>query len=205
MLFVNPMTALSFFEIARKEGHRAIISLAAASALGKMIRQLGREKGIPVVNVVRRKEQEDLLRTEGAQYVLTSTDPDFSIKAGELVRDLRPGLLLDPIGGKQEPDLFEAMPPRSHRIIYGTLSDEPLQLAPRNLINEDKRVSGFFLADFLHQAGLFRTSLLLIQARKMLAGDHPVHVRECISPESINEAIARYLKEMTAGKIIILP
>jgi NADPH2:quinone reductase len=38
MLLVNPMTAVAFFDIIKKEKHKAIVNAAAAGALGGMIR-----------------------------------------------------------------------------------------------------------------------------------------------------------------------
>jgi NADPH:quinone reductase len=44
MSLVNPLTALAFFDIAKKNNHKAIINNAAASALGRMVEMLGDKK-----------------------------------------------------------------------------------------------------------------------------------------------------------------
>src|SRR5215469_10269267 len=61
-MLVNPLTAWALVAEARNGGHRAIVQTAAASALGRMVIRLGQKFRLPVVNVVRRPEQVELLR-----------------------------------------------------------------------------------------------------------------------------------------------
>ena len=61
--FVNPLTALGMVETMRREGHSALVHTAAASNLGQMLVKLCLADGIPLVNVVRKPEQEELLRS----------------------------------------------------------------------------------------------------------------------------------------------
>src|SRR5215831_5450942 len=61
-MLVNPFSAWALVETARKGGHRAAVQTAAASALGRMVIRLGQRFSLPVINVVRRAEQGELLR-----------------------------------------------------------------------------------------------------------------------------------------------
>src|SRR3546814_5605414 len=72
------MTALGMAETAKLEGHRAILHTAAASNLGQMMQKICSADGIPLINIVRSKEQVDLLRGIGAVHVLNSVDGDRS-------------------------------------------------------------------------------------------------------------------------------
>ena len=75
--FVNPLTALGMVETMRREGHKALVHTAAASNLGQMLNRICIKDGIPLVNIVRKKEQEDILRAIGAKYVCNATSPTF--------------------------------------------------------------------------------------------------------------------------------
>ena len=75
--FVNPLTALGMVETMRMEGHTALVHTAAASNLGQMLVKLCHADGIDLVNVVRRPEQEALLRGIGAKHVVDSSAPSF--------------------------------------------------------------------------------------------------------------------------------
>lgn len=72
MSFVNPLTALAMLEKTKSGSHKAIIHTAAASSLGRMLNRLFNDAEIPIINVVRREEQVELLKKEGAKYVLNS-------------------------------------------------------------------------------------------------------------------------------------
>jgi NADPH:quinone reductase-like Zn-dependent oxidoreductase len=65
--FVNPLTVLGMVETMRDEGHTAIVHTAAASQLGQMLVRLCAAEDIPLVNVVRRQEQAELLRGLAAE------------------------------------------------------------------------------------------------------------------------------------------
>ena len=62
----------------RREGHSALVHTAAASNLGQMLVKLCIADGVPLVNIVRKPEQEELLRSLGAVYVCNSSSPSFS-------------------------------------------------------------------------------------------------------------------------------
>ena len=67
--FVNPMTVLGMVETMRHEGHKAIVHAAAASNLGLMLNRICIKDEIPLVNIVRKQEQVDLLKAQGAKFV----------------------------------------------------------------------------------------------------------------------------------------
>ncbi len=75
--FVNPLTALGMVETMRLEGHSALVHTAAASNLGQMLNQICLKDGIKLVNIVRKQEQADLLKAQGAVYVCNATSPTF--------------------------------------------------------------------------------------------------------------------------------
>ena len=75
--FVNPLTALGIVETMRREGHTAVVHTAAASNLGQMLCRVCLHDGVGLVNIVRKKEQEDALRALGAVHVCNSSSTSF--------------------------------------------------------------------------------------------------------------------------------
>jgi len=75
--FVNPLTALGMTETMRREGHKALVHTAAASNLGQMLNRICIKDGIALVNIVRSKEQADILKKIGAKHIVDSTAPSF--------------------------------------------------------------------------------------------------------------------------------
>jgi NADPH:quinone reductase len=75
--FVNPLTALGMVETMRREGHSALVHTAAASNLGQMLNRICIEDRVGLVNIVRKPEQEQLLRSIGATQVCNAASPTF--------------------------------------------------------------------------------------------------------------------------------
>ena len=61
----------------RLEGHTALVHTAAASNLGQMLQKICLADDVPLVNIVRRDEQEQLLRDIGATHVCNSGSDTF--------------------------------------------------------------------------------------------------------------------------------
>ena len=97
--FVNPMTALAMVETMRREGHHALVHTAAASNLGQMLVRLCRAEQVPLVNVVRRREQAALLRSLGAEYVCDSSEQSFTSDLADAVSATSATLAFDATGG----------------------------------------------------------------------------------------------------------
>ena len=71
--FVNPLTALAFIETMRLENHSAILNTAAASNLGQMLVKICQEDGVPLINVVRKPEQVEVLKTVSYTHLTLPT------------------------------------------------------------------------------------------------------------------------------------
>lgn len=97
--FVNPLTALSMPETMRMEGHTALVHTAAASNLGRMLNRICMADGVPLVNVVRRSEQEAVLRELGARHVVSTADPAFMDKLVDAIAQTGATLAFDAVGG----------------------------------------------------------------------------------------------------------
>lgn len=97
--FVNPLTALAMVETMRREGHKALVQTAAASNLGQMLNRVCLQDGIDLVNIVRKQDQEDLLRGMGARYVCNSNAPSFLKDLTEALAATGATLAFDAIGG----------------------------------------------------------------------------------------------------------
>jgi NADPH:quinone reductase len=97
--FVNPLTALGMVVTMQREGHKALVHTAAASNLGQMLNRLCLADHVPLVNIVRKKEQEDLLKAAGAVYVCRSDSATFMDDLTEAIAITGATLAFDATGG----------------------------------------------------------------------------------------------------------
>jgi NADPH:quinone reductase-like Zn-dependent oxidoreductase len=97
--FVNPLTALGMLETMRREDHSGLVHTAAASNLGQMLVKLCIKDEVPLVNIVRKPDQEELLRSLGAIYVCNSASPSFTTELVEALKATSATLAFDATGG----------------------------------------------------------------------------------------------------------
>ena len=98
-----------------------------------MLVRMSEREHYPVIHVVRRAEQENLLRGLGARHVLDSSKPDFAERLGELSRELGATIAFDAVAGELTATLLSAMPrlqpgQKLERIPYDGASFKPLPL-----------------------------------------------------------------------------
>ncbi|HWS53689.1 MAG TPA: zinc-binding dehydrogenase [Pyrinomonadaceae bacterium] len=204
-MIVNPFTAWALMDIARRAGARGVVQTAAASALGRMVVRLGRSAGVQVVNVVRRDGQVKLLQAEGAQHVLNSAAEDFDERLRELCARARATVAFEAVAGETTGRILRAMPKGGRAVVYGALSQEGCLVDPRSLIFESKRVEGFWLSEWLGRQNAVRRIIVAGKVQKLLAGELKTEVRARLPLERAAEGLRRYQREMTGGKIILVP
>lgn len=142
---VNPYTVLAMVETMKMENHTALINTAAASNLGQMLVKVCKADGIPLINIVRRKQHVDLLKSIGATYVLNSSDENFKTELINAIKETGATLAMECIGGgTMTNELLDAMEKAIQSkddnysvygsttmkqvYIYGALSQQPTTL-----------------------------------------------------------------------------
>ena len=220
--FVNPMTALSMVETMRREGHSALVHTAAASNLGQMLNRICLKDGIELVNIVRRPEQAELLRTQGAQHVILSSDDDFMAKLTDALAQTGATIAFDAIGGGKLPGQIlsgmEAAINRTAKVysrygsevhkqvyLYGNLDRSPTEIA-RN-VGMAWGVGGWLLTPFLQKIGRDDVQRLRLRVMSELTTTFvSPYTREISLAEALAPAnIAAYGKAATGEKYLINP
>ena len=97
--FVNPLTALGMVKTMRAEGHTGIVHTAAASQLGQMLLKICLKDNVPLVNVVRRPEQVQLLREMGAKWVVDTSSKTYEADLTSALIESRATICFDATGG----------------------------------------------------------------------------------------------------------
>ena len=204
MLLVNPLSALAIFEIAQRGKHRAIVSTAAASALGRMILHLGKRHRIPVIHVVRRQEHVEQVRGQGGEHVLNSSDADFVEQLRTLAHKYQATLLLDAISGSMTQQLADAAPFGSTILLYSRLSDQECIIDAATALVKNLHFDGWFLANWFREKNLLQALQLSGQIQSLLGTDlrSPIHKRFPLA--EAQKGLETYVNHMSAGKILLV-
>jgi NADPH2:quinone reductase len=204
-MLVNPLTAWALVDAARRGGHRAAVQTAAASALGRMVVRLGQKFSLPIVNVVRRPEQADLLRSMGAEHVLNSSDAGFDDDLRRVCHQLGASIAFDAVAGETSGRVLRAQPHGSRMLVYGGLSLKAVEIDPGSLVYEGKHVEGFWLSGWLRKKNMLSQLRMARQVQELLSGDLKTEIRVRLPLERAGEGIAQYAADMTAGKVLLVP
>jgi mitochondrial enoyl-[acyl-carrier protein] reductase / trans-2-enoyl-CoA reductase len=152
MLKINPITAWRMLHdfVELKHGDW-LIQNAANSAAGRAVIQISRELGYKSVNVVRRSELVDELRTEGGDVVLVDNE-----KLRDEVKEATGGapirLALNAVGGENALRVANALAPEATMVTYGAMSFQPLRIPNGLLIFKNLRFCGFWVNKWYDQA-----------------------------------------------------
>ena len=203
-LLANPLSAWLLLEMARRGGHRAAVSTAAASMLGRMLLRLAIRFRYPVIHVVRRQEQVDLLRSLGSRHVLNSSDADFDEQLRATCRELGATIAFDAVSGPMTAQLLMAMPRNGHVVVYGGLAYEAIPLAPGAFVVHNGTVSGFWVSQYTRRIGRLRMLSTLYRLQSMLGGDLHTHVRQRLTMDQVPGLFGTIDQGASLGKTLIV-
>jgi NADPH:quinone reductase len=220
--FVNPLTALGMIGTMKIEGHTALVHTAAASNLGQMLNRLCLAEKISLVNIVRRQDQEDLLRRAGAVHVCRTDSASFMQDLTEAVAQTGATLGFDAIGGGplagQILTCIEAAVNRNAKTYsrYGSSTHKQvylygaLDLSP-TVLNRNYGmawgIGGWLLTPYIEKIGPLAFQALKHRVAAELKTTFASHysrqisLLEALQPDNI----AAYLKRSTGQKFLINP
>ena len=220
--FVNPLTALGMVETMRSEGHTALVHTVGASNLGQMLQRICLKDGIGLVNLVRKSQQEALLRSQGAVHVCDTSAPDFTDRLTDALAATGATIAFDAIGGgRLAGQILQCMEAAINRCaksysrygsdvhkqvyIYGGLDRSPIEL-PRN-IGMAWGTGGWLLFPFLRTIGKAREQALRARVAAELTTTFASHYTRSVSLAGAlqADAVADYSRQATGTKYLILP
>jgi len=203
-LIVNPMSAMGLLDLAAQGKHQAAVHTAGASQLGRMMIAMADR---PLINIVRRKAQVELLHSLGAKYVLNSSDGDFVEKLQEMCKRLKATIAFDAVAGSMTGTVLSAMPPKSTVYVYGALSERPCgNIDPVGLLFHEKKVEGFYLATWLRSRNRLKVFGIARRLQKMLVeGRIETRIQRRLSLDEAVDGLKQYVRNMTDGKVLITP
>ena len=220
--FVNPLTALGMVETMRLEGHRALVHTAAASNLGQMLNKICIADGVALVNIVRKPEQEALLRSIGATHVCDSSAPTFMDDLTKALIETSATLAFDAIGGgKQAGQILTCMEAAlnatateysrygstTHKqvYIYGGLDRSPTEFS--RTFGLAWGISGWLLTPFLQRIGPEGAARLRARvAAELKTTFASTYTKEVSLAEALQlSEIAVYAKQATGEKYLVNP
>ena len=223
--FVNPLTALAFIETMKMENHTAIVHTAAASNLGQMLVKICKADSVPLVNIVRKQEQVDILKNIGAEHICNTSDPDFMETLVTALIATGATLGFDATGGGNSGELpgqiLAAMEIAANKTakeysrygsdtykqvyIYGGLDQSPTIL--KRAFGMSWGLGGWLLTPMIGKIGMERFGQMRQRVAKEITTTFAsTYVQEVSFEEMLQpEIIKSYAKQATGKKYLVTP
>lgn len=220
--FVNPLTALAMTETMRMENHTALVHTAAASNLGQMLNKICIADGIDLVNIVRKPEQEEILKGIGAKYIINSSSDSYYEDLTDALAETGATLAFDATGGgKLTNDILSCMEAAAARnmgeynrygsdvykqvYIYGGLDRTPTTLT--RAYGFSWGIGGFLLTPFMAKAGFEKMGEMRARVAAEIKTTFASHYTAEVSlAEALSlQAISVYGQQATGEKYLIKP
>ena len=223
--FVNPLTALSFLETMKMENHTAIIHTAAASNLGQMLVKICKDDAVPLVNIVRKDEQVEILKNLGAKYICNTSDDNFMENLVEALVETGATLGFDATGGGNNGELpgqiLSAMEIAANKTakeysrygsdtykqvyIYGGLDQSPTIL--KRAYGMSWGLGGWLLTPMIGKIGMEKFQEMRMRVAKEIKTTFASSYAQEISFEEMlqPETIINYAKQATGKKYLVNP
>lgn len=204
MLFVNPLTALSFIKKAEKMQADLIVFSAAGSALGQMVTHFAKEIKIPVFGLIRNEKLKEEALSKGFSQVFCTEKTDYIETLKTATKSFKKVLFLDAIGGGSMPyETLNILPDNTRMVIYGRLDQRPSDFSPQNILFKQNTVEGYWLSKEAQKKSLVEVVLDVRKIQKMLSGGFETAIQKTIKMEELTDGLETYINQMSSGKVLL--
>jgi NADPH2:quinone reductase len=176
-------------------GDRVLV-LGASGGVGGPLVNFAASTGATVVGQTGNPDKVDAIRENGASDVLV-TDADGLVAAA---RDLRPTVIVDPLGGAFTGAALEAVAPRGRVVVYGTSAGAEVSFNLQQVYRNSKSLlsyGGLGLTAEERRAGLERTLRIVADGRMTIRIDRVLPL------EQVGEAFDLITDRGLSGKVLL--
>jgi NADPH:quinone reductase-like Zn-dependent oxidoreductase len=204
MIAVNPATAyLLLTDFVKIPQGGWVIQNGANSATARAVIAVAKSLGLKTVNVVRREEVVDEVKSVGGDIVLVD-GPDLAKRVAKETGSAPILLALDVVGGTSALNLMNCLASKGVLVIYSAMSGQPFSGSALSVIFNEVSVRGFWLGHWGKTATDEALATMYDHLVPMVAsGAISAPVVGTYGLEGFSEAIAK--AAAFKGKVIFTP
>jgi mitochondrial enoyl-[acyl-carrier protein] reductase / trans-2-enoyl-CoA reductase len=204
MLTINPVSAWgmlnSFVRLQRGDW---VVQNAANSAVGRCVIQIARSRGWKTLNVVRRSEVIEELKTLGADEVVLE-GRDLREISAELCGPGKPRLGLNAVGGASALNLANALSDFGVLVTYGAMARQPLKIPNGLLIFRNLELRGFWASRWLRALPAGRAAKMWESLASLaVRGKLRVPIHRVFPLSELLSAVQEAASEKRNGKVLL--
>lgn len=162
-LIAMPLSALTLLHDLDLKPGAWLVQNAAGGAVAKVVDRVATERGLHVLNLVRRQSQADALKAAGAAHVVATEGADWKDAARAATQGAPIVAAVDSVAGRAAADLLDLLGSGGVMLSFGAMSGEPMVFDPGLVLFKELTLKGFW--------GSKRIPALAPETRNRLIGD----------------------------------
>jgi NADPH2:quinone reductase len=205
----NPFTAAGFVDTVKKAGVKAVVQNGSSSAFGKIFARLCHREGILTINIVRREEHFPMMKALGADYVFSTSDPNWEKDVAQCAKEHNATIGFECVGGDDTGKFLAALPDKGICYHFGNLAMKRLgEIDTWDMLLRQKKMEGWYLMKWWRSLtpDEFKYWKDYIVNDLAEGGDiFLTKVSKAFSLDDAEAAFEYYLTNMSEGKILFQP
>ncbi len=203
-LLAMPLSALVLFDDLHTEPGMWIAQNAANGAVGRILMRVAQARDVNVINLVRRDEAAEELRSYGAEHVVVTDRNGWQERVRELTDGKGVARLVDSVAGPHTLDLQRLLAHHGELIVFGGLSGAAIKLDPSLMISSEATVRGFWMTSWMSRATHDERGAAMRRVFELaLAGELPLPVGAIYELAQVREAMRAAETPGRPGKILL--
>ena len=205
-LVAMPFSAVSLLEHLDLAEGEVLVQNAATGAVGRLVAQFARLRGLRVISLVRRSSGVEELAAQGIGDTVATDRPDWEDRARELIGDAHVAAGLDSVGGEAAGQVMRLLGDGGRLVVFGAMGGSTMALPSGPIIFRDLRVEGFWGARVSQELSAeVRRRLIGEILSGLLSGEVTLPVAGVFDLEQVTDAISATLTDGRVGKVLLRP
>lgn len=201
-----PFSAVSLLDFTGLGEGDWLIQNASNGAVGRLVVQFARARGLNVVSLVRREAGEQELADAGIDRVVSTDRDDWRDRVEAITGGAPITVAVDSVGGQASADLLSVLAVDGTLISFGAMNDGVMQIPSGDVIFKQATVKGFWgSAVSKAMAPERRTALLREVVERVASREVVLPVEATFGLDQISEAVAAHFTPGRVGKIQLVP
>jgi NADPH:quinone reductase len=201
-----PFSAIALLDFLGVSEGDWIVQNAANGAVGRLVAQLAKARGVHVLGLVRRSEGVAELREEGIDRIVATDDDGWRDRVWEIVGDAPVVAGVDSVGGSAAGDVVSLLAEDGVLVVFGAMASPTLEISSGDVIFKQAVIKGFWGSKvFGAMSGGKRAALMGELVSGIASGALTLPVEKVYSLDEIAEAARANGEPGRRGKVLLRP
>jgi NADPH:quinone reductase len=201
-----PFSAIALLDFLELSEGDWFVQNAANGAVGRLLAQLAKARGVHVLGLVRRAAGVEELREQGIEAVVATDEDGWQDRARELVGDAPIVAGVDSVGGSAAGDIVTLLADDGVLVVFGAMASPTLEIGSGEVIFKQVVIKGFWGSTvFGAMSREKRAALMGELVTGIASGSLTLPVEKVYPLEEISDAARASAEPGRRGKILLRP